>query len=286
MKAKIAVLTDTNSGITEKTCREFGVFVMPMPVIIDGQVFFEGRTVSREEFFKRLGEGAQVSTSQPAPGELTAAWDSLLLSFDEVLYIPMSGGLSGSVRTARVLSGDYGGRVHVVDNRRISMSLRQSALEAKKLADDGLTADEIAQYLESDALNASIYVTVNTLELLRRSGRVTNAAAAISAVLHIKPVLQIQGDKLDAFDRAWGMNAAMDIMINAVKADREKRFAGQRVTIRPVHSGSDEQGERWRQRVQEAFPDIEIGLDHLSVSVACHTGEGALGIGIMKDILK
>ena len=282
---KIAILTDTNSGITEKMQTELGVFVVPMPVIIDGKDYFEDLSLTQEEFYRRLRHGANVSTSQPAPGQLIEKWDKLLKTYHEVVYIPMSGGLSGSVKTTRALASSYNGRIHVVDNRRVSVTLRQSALEAKKLADAGESAERIVRYLERDGLNASIYLAVNTLELAKRSGRVTAAAAAFTSVLNIKPIVQIQGGKLDAFDRVRGMNAAMGLIISRLKHDRAERFAGHRITIRAAYSGDEVRGELWQKKLQEAFPDLAIGKDPLSISVACHTGEGAMGVGIMRDNL-
>lgn len=282
---KIAVLTDTNSGISEQMQDVLGVFVVPMPVIIDGKDYFEDLSLTQEEFYRRLRHGANVSTSQPAPGQLIEKWDKLLKTYHEVVYIPMSGGLSGSVKTARALASGYNGRIHVVDNRRVSVTLRQSALEAKKLADAGESAERIVRYLERDGLNASIYLAVNTLELAKRSGRVTAAAAAFTSVLNIKPIVQIQGGKLDAFDRVRGMNAAMGLIISRLKHDRAERFAGHRITIRAAYSGDEVRGELWRKKLQEAFPDLVIEKDPLPISIACHTGEGALGVGIMRDTL-
>lgn len=282
---KIAILTDTNSGITEKMQTELGVFVVPMPVIIDGKEYFEDISITQEEFYQRLRHGARVSTSQPSPGQLMIAWSGLLQAHDAVIYIPMSGGLSGSVKTAQALARSYGGKIHVVDNRRVLVTLRQSALEAKKLADAGESAESIVRYLESDGLNASIYLAVNTLEPAKRSGRVTAATAAITTVLNIKPVVQIQGEKLDALDRVRGMSAATDLIISRLQRDRAERFAGQRITIRAAYSGDEVRGVLWRKKLQEAFPDLVIEKDPLPISIACHTGEGALGVGIMRDTL-
>ena len=282
---KIAILTDTNSGITEKMQTELGVFVVPMPVIIDGKEYFEDISITQEEFYQRLRHGARVSTSQPSPGQLMIAWSDLLQAHDAVIYIPMSGGLSGSVKTAQALARSYGGKIHVVDNRRVLVTLRQSALEAKKLADAGESAESIVRYLESDGLNASIYLAVNTLEPAKRSGRVTAATAAITTVLNIKPVVQIQGEKLDALDRVRGMSAATDLIISRLQRDRAERFAGQRITIRAAYSGDEVRGVLWRKKLQEAFPDLVIEKDPLPISIACHTGEGALGVGIMRDTL-
>ena len=285
MDKKIAILTDTNSGITPEQAVRYGIYLVSMPVIIDDETYFENESIFQEEFFQRLREGACVSTSQPAPGMLMDCWDSLLEHYDEIIYLPMSSGLSGGCQTATMLAEEYGGSVHVVDNHRISVTLRQSVLEAKHLADQGITAREIVEYLEQDGLEASIYVAVNTLEYLKRSGRVTAASAAIGTILNLKPVLQIQGGKLDAFRKARGMRQAMQAMIDGLKEDQAERFSGQKLTIRAAYSGDAEAGAAWQAELQKAFPEMTIGLDPLPISISCHTGDGALGVGMMKDIL-
>lgn len=284
MKDKIAIITDTNSGISAQQAEEYGVYLVPMPVIINEELFFENVSISQEAFFQRLNNGAQVSTSQPAPAQLINIWDDLLEYYEDLIYLPMSSGLSGGMGTASMLAQEYGGRVHVVDNRRISVTLHQSVLEAKFMADQGKTAMEISDYLEKDGLNASIYVSVNTLELLKKSGRVTAAGAAVATVLNLKPVLQIQGEKLDAYRKARSMKNAMREMIAGLRQDRDTRFHGQKITIRAAYSGSRSDGEVWQEILQQAFPDIKIELDPLPISIACHVGEGALGVGIMRDI--
>lgn len=284
MGRSIAVVTDTNSGLSPEQAQAHNVFLVPMPVIIDGETYFEDVTIDQTEFFFRLRQGASVSTSQPSPGDLMDAWDAALETHDELVYIPMSGGLSGGVQTAAMLAREYDGRVHVVDNHRISVTLRQSVLEARHMADIGRSAGEIVRYLEEDGLESGIYIAVNTLEYLKRSGRVTAAGAAIGAVLSIKPVLQIQGGKLDAYRKVRGMKAAMSAIIEALEHDRAVRFAGRKMVIRAAYSGDAEQGELWRTELQRAFPDLRIEKDPLSVSIACHTGDGALGVGIMGDM--
>lgn len=285
MEQKIAIVTDTNSGISPSQAEELGVYLVPMPVIIDGTTYFENESISQKEFFRRLAQGADVSTSQPAPGTLLERWEPLLERYREIVYLPMSSGLSASCQSAQMLAREYNGRVHVVDNRRISVTLRQSVLEAKHMAGRGKSAGEIADYLERDGLEASIYIAVNTLEYLKRSGRVTPAGAAVATVLNLKPVLQIQGGKLDAFKKARGMKAAMQAIIEGLKQDRDVRFAGQKLTIRAAYSGDPENGELWRAELQKAFPEFTIEKDPLPLSIACHVGDGALGVGIMKDIL-
>ena len=284
MDERIAILTDTNSGINPGQAAQYGIHLVSMPVIIDDETYFENESISQDEFFQRLREGACVSTSQPAPGTLMDCWEGLLERYDEIIYLPMSSGLSGSCQTAAMLAEEYDGSVHVVDNHRISVTLRQSVLEAKYLADQGKTAQEIVAYLEQDGLEASIYVAVNTLEYLKKSGRVTAAGAAIGTILNLKPVLQIQGGKLDAYRKARGMRLAMQAMIDGLKQDQAGRFAGQKLTIRAAYSGDAEAGAAWQAELQKAFPEMTIGLDPLPISISCHTGDGALGVGMMKDI--
>lgn len=284
MGNKIAIVTDTNSGISPAKAEEYGVYLVAMPVIIDGNTYFENESIFQKEFFERLRQGASVATSQPAPGALMERWSQLLEQYEEIVYIPMSSGLSSSCQSAIMLAQEYDGRVHVVDNHRIAVTLHQSVLEAKYMADQGKSADEIVQYLEQDGLEASIYIAVNTLEYLKQSGRVTAAGAAIGTMLNLKPVLQIQGGKLDAYKKVRGMKAAMQAIIEGLKQDQTVRFAGQKLTIRAAYSGDPENGELWRVELQKAFPEFRIEKDPLPISIACHTGDGALGVGIMKDI--
>lgn len=283
MKENIAVLTDTNSGISPELAKALGIYLVPMPVIIDRESYFEGISISQDEFFRRLGLSAQVSSSQPAPGVLLDCWESLLESYEKVVYLPMSSGLSGACGTATMLAQEHDGRVLVVDDRRISVTLRQSVLKAKRMADLGCDAAQIVAQLEEDGPQSAIYIAVNTLELLKRSGRVTAAGAALSTVLNIKPVLQIQGSKLDAFKVSRGMKQAMQTMTAALKQDQSTRFAGERIGIRAAYSGDKKAGVSWQSVLQEAFPELDIGLDPLPLSIACHTGYGALGVGIMKE---
>lgn len=285
MDEQIAILTDTNSGITPEQAAKYGVHLVAMPVIIDDETYFENESIFQEAFFQRLRQGARVSTSQPAPGVLMDCWDSLLERYDQIIYLPMSSGLSGGCQTAAMLAEEYDGCVHVVDNHRISVTLRQSVLEAKYLACRGRTAREIVTYLEQDGLEASIYFAVNTLEYLKKSGRVTAAGAAVGTILNIKPVLQIQGGKLDAYKRARGMHQAMQMMIDGLKNDQAHRFAGEKMVIRAAYSADAEAGAVWQAELQAAFPGMSIGLDPLPISISCHTGEGALGVGMMKEIL-
>lgn len=287
MKKQVCILTDTNSGITNKQAEKLGVHLVPMPVIIDGETFFEEVTLTQKEFFKRLADGADVSTSQPAIGKLMELWDMFLAQYEEIVYQPMSGGLSSSYEIANKLSEEpeYRGRVFVVNNRRISVTLHQAVLEAKALADLGKTAAEIKEYLERTAMESSIYVAVNTLEYLKKSGRVTPAGAAIGTVLNIKPVLTIQGGKLDAYKKVRGMNNAIKTMIEAIQKDKDERFAdAEKLVIRAAYSGDEKAGEAWRAELQKAFPKFKIEKEPLPISISCHVGDGALGLGIMKTI--
>ncbi len=285
MNHTIAIVTDTNSGLDAQTARELDISLIPMPVILDGETYFENETITPQEFFQRLKAGSDVSTSQPAPGTLMDCWEALLEDYQEIVYIPMSSGLSGSCGASTMLAQEYEGRVHVVDNRRVSVTMRQSVLEARHLADQGMTGAQIQAYLQEDGMHSAIYVSVNTLEYLKKSGRVTASAAAIGTLLSIKPVLQIQGGKLDAFKKVRGMKAAMQTMIDGTKADLAGRFAGEKMLVRAAYSGDPQVGLAWQQALQEALPEYEIGLDPLPLSICCHVGDGALGVGLMKNIL-
>ena len=278
--SKTAIMTDTNSGITPEAAAEKGLYLLKMPFLIDGEDHLEYGDISYEEFFRRLDSGADVSTSQPSPASLTDMWDEILKSHDELVYIPMSSGLSGTCETAKALAADYDGKVFVADNRRISVTLYMSVYEALRLSESGMSAAEITERLESEADFQSIYVSVNTLEHLKKSGRVTAAGAAIGTVLGIKPVLQIQGGKLDAYKKVRGMKAAQQAMLEGIENDIKDRFAGKKVEIRTAYSGDRETGEAWRAEVQRYFPDYNIVLDSLPISISCHVGGGALGIGL------
>lgn len=282
MSKKVAIVADTNCGITLDEAKKLGIYLITMPFSVDGKEYFEYKTMNHEQFFEALRNGAEVSTSMPSPADLMELWDKLLEEYDEVVHIPMSSGLSGSCHAAMGFAANYDGKVVVVDNKRVSVIMKQSILEAKHMADEGKSAIEIKKFLEDDALNASIYVAVDTLEYLKKSGRVTPAAAAIGSVLSIKPVLQIQGGKLDAYKKVRGMNQAAKAMFDGIKSDMETRFAGKDIVIRAAYSGSDEVKNLWSEAVKEAFPDRDVEVDFLPISICCHTGEGAMGIGIME----
>ena len=248
------------------------------------KVFFEYVSITQADFFARLKGGAAVSTSQPSPGALLSCWDALLETYDNLVYIPMSSSLSGEYQTAAMLAEDYDGRVHVADTHRISVTQRQAALDALHLVQQEKSAAEIKAYLEHDGRNSDIFIAVNTLELLKKSGRVTAAGATLGSILSIKPVLRIQGGKLDAYRKARGMRAAMQAMIEGLQADLQQLDCPQ-VMLRAAYAGDRAAGIAWQTALQEAFPECTVGLDPLPLSVCCHVGYGALGVGIAKDIL-
>lgn len=282
--AKIAIVTDSNSGITQAQAKELGVYVIPMPFIIDEKAYFEDVNLTREEFYQKLTEDADISTSQPSPESVMDLWEELLKEYDEVVYIPMSSGLSGSCQSAMIFARDYDDKVHVVDNQRISVPLLQSVLDAKKLAEDGKNAAEIKNLLEEDKLNSSIYIMLDTLYYLKKGGRITPAAAAVGSLLRLKPVLTIQGEKLDAFAKARTASQGKTMMINAIKNDINTRFGGdyRNVYIEMAYTQDLEAAENYKAEVQEAFPEAEILMAPLSLSVACHIGPGALAVGCTK----
>lgn len=282
--SKVAVITDTNSSITSEEAEQLGIFLLPMPFIVNGQQYLDGVDCTYEHFFEMLAEGADVSTSQPAPDALTSLWDKVLEEYDEIIHIPMSASLSSSCATAKALSADYNGKVWVADNKRISISERQAALDALYLAKQGFSAEEICKKLEESALNASIYLAVNTLELLKKSGRVTAAGAALASILGLKPVLQIQGEKLDAFSKARGMANAQKVMLNAAKKDLEERFAGKPAHIDVAYSGDYESALEWLEIVRDFFGDKNIQMFRLPISIACHVGAGVKAIAVIEEI--
>lgn len=281
---KTAIVTDSNSGITPAEAEELGIYLVPMPFFIDGELFYEGVNLSHEDFYSKMAAGADISTSQPTPGAVLDLWDTLLEDHDELVYIPMSSALSGSCATAEALAEDYDSRVTVVDNQRISATQRQSVLDAVSMVNDGQDASRINEVLLRDKLEASIYITVDTLKYLKKGGRITAAAAAFGTVLGIKPVLQIQGEKLDAFAMAHGMKSAKKQMLDAVEKDLETRFAGKKgVYVAAAYTCSDDEAELWDEEIRARFGDRFNGyIAPLSLSVACHTGPGAYGVGCVK----
>lgn len=285
---KIAIVTDSNSGITQDEGRGLGVFVLPMPFYINEVMYLEGITLSQEEFYERLQKDETISTSQPSPGEVCGMWDNLLKEYDEIVHIPMSSGLSASCETAMGLARDYDGKVQVVDNQRISVTQRQSVLDALALVKAGKNAAEIREILEAEKLESSIYITLETLKYLKKGGRITPAAAAIGTVLNLKPVLQIQGDKLDAYSKVRGKKQAKRVMLKAMKEDMDTRFAEYEkkgeMCLQMAYTGNREEAEEFKKEVQEMFPEMEIHMDPLSLSVACHIGHGALAVACSKKV--
>lgn len=286
--SNIAIVTDSNSGITQAQAKELGVCVLPMPFMVDGETFFEDITLSRETFFERLSAGADIITSQPSPEAVMNLWDELLKDHEAVVHIPMSSGLSGSCETAIMLARDYEGKVEVVNNKRISVTQRQSVLDAIALAGQGKSAAQVREILEADKLNSSIYITLDTLHYLKKGGRITPAAAALGTILRLKPVLQIQGEKLDAFAKARTMNQAKSVMLTAIKNDIQNRFGGSQeepgVWLQIAHTENLDAAIQLKQELQEIFPGYEIYLDHLSLSVACHIGPGSLAVACTQKL--
>ena len=285
--SKVVIVTDSNSGITQAEAKELGVVVLPMPFYINEEMFYEDIDLTQEQFYERLAEGGDIKTSMPLVGDVTDKWDELLKEYDEIVHIPMSSGLSSSCETAYMLSQDYDGKVQVVNNQRISVTMRQSVMDAKAMADAGKSAEEIKEILEEEKFNSSIYIMVDTLEYLKKGGRITPAAAALGTLLKLKPVLQIQGEKLDAFAKARTVKQAKSIMIEAMNADFEKRFDspdGAKMNLEMAYTFDKEAAEAFRAEVQEAFPNNEIIMNPLSLSVSCHIGPGALAIACSKKI--
>jgi DegV family protein with EDD domain len=287
MAKKIAVITDSNSGITQSQAKEYGLYVLPMPFMIDDETFYEDITLTQDAFYERLSGGANVITSQPSPDSIMQLWDEVLESHDEIVHIPMSSGLSGSCQSALMLAEDYDGKVQVVNNQRISVTQRQSAFDALALVERGLDAAQIRQFLEEDKFNSSIYIMLDTLYYLKKGGRITPAAAALGTILRLKPVLQIQGDKLDAFAKARTVSQGKSIMINAIRGDMEKRFGGvlaENIWLQVAYTYDLAAAEQLKREVMEAFPGFDVHMDPLSLSVACHIGPGALAVACCKKI--
>lgn len=287
--SNVAIVTDSNSGITQASGKEMGIFVLPMPFMIDEETYFEDIDLTQEEFYKKLACGANIATSQPSPESVMKLWDRVLSEYDELVHIPMSSGLSGSCQSAMILAQDYQGRVQVVNNQRISVTQRQSCLDARLLASRGKSAKEIKEFLEADKFNSSIYIMLDTLYYLKKGGRITPAAAAIGTMLRLKPVLQIQGEKLDAFAKARTTNQGKGIMLNAIKGDIEKRFGGmtedKHIWLQIAHTANLEEARAYREEVLEHFPGYDVHIDALSLSVACHIGPGALALACCRKIL-
>ena len=279
----VAIVTDSNSGISQAEGKELGIYVIPMPFLVDGKLYFEDVDMNKEQFYHFLENDADLSTSQPSPGDVMDLWDKLLKEYDEIVHIPMSSGLSASCSTAMGLARDYDGKVQVVDNQRISVTMQQAVMDAKYLAAAGKSAAQIKEILEKEALESSIYLMVDTLKYLKKGGRITPAAALLGSALNLKPILQIQGDKLDAYKKVRGVKAAKKNMLEAMKKDVEGRFSdyatkGQ-LKLHVAYTTDEETAKQWMEEVQNAFPDLTITrMDPLSFSITCHTGPGVLAI--------
>ena len=287
MAKKIAIVTDSNSGITQAQAKEVGIHVLPMPFMINNETYYEDITLTQDQFYERLAQGADVITSQPSPDAVMKLWDELLMEYDEIVHIPMSSGLSGSCQSAMMLAEDYDGKVAVVNNQRISVTQRQSALDAMQLAGRGMDAAQIKKFLENDKFNSSIYIMLDTLYYLKKGGRITPAAAALGTILKLKPVLQIQGDKLDAFAKARTISQGKSIMMNAIRSDMEKRFGGvssDNIWLQIAYTYDINAATQLKEEVAAQFPGFDIHMDPLSLSVACHIGPGALAIACCKKI--
>ena len=280
--SRIAIVTDGNSGITQKEGKELGISVIPMPFYINDELYFEDITLTQEEFYQKLDEDADIKTSQPAPGDVLDLWEKLLEDHDEIVHIAMSSGLSSSCATAAMLADDYDGKVQVVDNQRISVTQRQSVADAMKLAEEGKSAKEIKDILEADKLDSGIFIMVDTLKYLKKGGRVTSAGAAIGTVLGIKPVLQIHGEKLDAFAKTRGVKQAKKKMIAAVRKELEERFPdgdfAKHAYLQSAYTKDKEAALKWKEELMAEFTEMEFQQDPLSLSVACHIGAGALAV--------
>ena len=285
---KVAIITDSNSGITQEEGKQLGIRIVPMPFMINGEEYLEDITLTQQEFYAKLGEGSDISTSQPSPETIMALWDEVLEENDEIVHIPMSSGLSGSCQTAMMLAEDYDGKVEVVNNQRISVTQRQSALDAKELAAKGMCAAEIKENLEAVKFDSSIYITLDTLKYLKKGGRITPAAAALGTLLRLKPVLTVQGEKLDAFAKARTMKQAKSMMVAAITKDLEERFGdrtGKNVHLAVAHTDNQEEADEFAKELRELFPATgEIVIAPLSLSVSCHIGPGSLAVACSKVI--
>ena len=280
---KIAVVTDSNSGITQAQAKEMGITVLPMPFMIDGETYYEDITLTQEQFYQRLKDNSDISTSQPTPDSIMKLWDELLKEYDQIVHIPMSAGLSGSCATAMMLAGEdeYEGKVFVVDDHRISVTQYQSVKDAMMLADMGMDGAQIKKRLEETAADSVIFVTVDTLKYLKKGGRITPAAAALGTLLRIKPVLIILGEKLDSFAKARTMKQTKTLMMNAIQKELDERLHDSECKdchLAIAHSDNEEAALEFKKEVEERFPDADIYLAPLSLSIACHIGPGSLAL--------
>lgn len=288
--SKIAVVTDSNAGITQAEAKEMrDVYVVPMPFMIDGEEYFEDISLTQEQFYQKLTQDAEISTSQPSIGYITDLWEKLLKEYDYIVHIPMSSALSMSCETAQNFAKDYNGKVVVVDNKRISITLKQSCVDALTLAKQGKSADEIKQILEETSLDSSIYIMVDTLKYLKKGGRITPTAAAIGTLLKIKPVLQIQGGKLDSYAKVLNDKVARIKMIEAIKKDLKERFSDLRekgeIDLMVAYANCREKAEDFAMQIRKEIPGLNLTyVNPLSLSVACHIGSGALAVSCTRVI--
>lgn len=287
--SKVAVITDSNSGIRQNESKKLGIYVLPMPFTIDGQTFYEDINLTQNEFFDKLMSGAEVFTSQPLVGDVSKLWDEVLKDYDEIVHIPMSSGLSGSCQTALMLASEYDGKVQVVDSQRVSVTQKRDVFDAIEFVKQGKSAKEIKEILEANKLNASIYITVNTLEYLRKGGRITPAVAILGGMMKIKPILQIQGEKLDTFSKSRTMSKATKIMIDAIKKDIDERLdpeeKGKNVHVCIAYTYDEQPALELKKELEIVYPDSTIICDPLSLSVSCHIGPHALAIAACKKII-
>lgn len=288
---RVAIVTDSNSGISQAEAKKLGISVIPMPFFVDEKIYYEDVDLTQEQFYKLLAEDANVSTSQPSPGDVMDLWDKLLKEYSEIVHIPMSSGLSASCETAAGLAQDYDGKVQVVNNQRISITMKQSVLDAIALAEAGKNAKEIKEILEREALQASIYLVVDTLKYLKKGGRITPAAALLGSALNLKPILQIQGEKLDAYKKVRGIKPAKKNMIEAIRKDLDVRFADYvkkgELKLHIAYTTGREEAEQWMEEVKGAFPELKVEfMDPLALSIVCHTGPGVLAVAAVHCLTK
>ena len=283
---KTAILTDSSCGMTQKEAKELGVYMLPMPFYINDELYYEEVDLSQDEFYEKLLNDVNIKTSQPLPGDVMDMWESLLKEYDEIVYIPLSSGLSGSVEAAKLWASEYDGKIVVVDNQRVSVTLRSSVRDAKIMADKGMSAKEICKILEKTKLESSIYIMVDTLSYLSKGGRLTPAAAAIGTLLKIKPVLQIHGEKLDAFAKARSVKHAKATMIEAVEKDMKKRFKNDECEIAMAYTHNPEDAEIFKAEVVEklGISPEDIVMNPLALNIACHIGPGALALTVSKKL--
>ncbi len=281
---KIGIITDTNSGMTLEEARQNDIQLLSMPFFVDGKEYFEDVDMNQAQFFEHMTAGANVATSQPSPASVIGIWEKALNTYDQIIYIPMSSALSSSCQSAKLFAEDFGGRVFVVDNRRISVSQKQSAIDAVYWRNLGCSAEEIVDRLMETSLDASIYLTVDDLKYLKRGGRITPSVAAIGTVLNIKPVLQIQGGKLDTYKKVRGLQAAKHCMIDAIRNDLDQRFQNTPVIMRTAFAGDPQMGREWNDYVRAKFPEWNVTGDPLPISISCHVGPGTVAIALIRKV--